>query len=204
MSETSAQPPFTIVCFAKVMDALCAIVAEKGRAAHIPAPMVHLIWTRLRNLTARFLAALARGAQPTRPKRPAPKPQAAAITEPDTAQTHQPRRKRLTLPRSEAWLYRLLPETGFARFTLQHLLGDPTFAGLLQANPKLIRILTPLYNAMGVELPTEPPFFPDQPPVTESRRHIIFGAPEPDAPEPDAPEPVAPQPAHPEFKKRPA
>ncbi|OYW02823.1 MAG: hypothetical protein B7Z58_05905 [Acidiphilium sp. 37-64-53] len=181
------------------MDALCTVVAEKGRAAYIPAPMVHLIWARLRNLTARFLAALARGPQPPGKQRPAPKPQTMAIAEPDIAQPPKPHRKRLTLPRREAWLYRMLPETGFARFSLQHLLSDPEFAGFLEANPRLIRILTPLYNAMGIDLPTEPPFGPDPPP--DSRRHIIFGAPEPDAAEPDAPQP---QPADPDFKNRPA
>ncbi|MCW8306928.1 hypothetical protein AruPA_07755 [Acidiphilium sp. PA] len=201
VSETRAQPPFTIVCFATVMDALCAVVAEKGRAAFIPAPMVHLIWTRLRNLTARFLAALARGAHPARPNRPAPKPQARPNAEPAAAPSDQPRRKRLTLPRREAWLYRLLPETGFARFGLQHLLSDAEFTGFLQANPKLIRILAPLYHAMGIDLPAEPPFFPDHPPIVDSRRHVLFGAPEPDPSEPATP---APPPPGPDCKNRPA
>ncbi|OYW02111.1 MAG: hypothetical protein B7Z58_08775, partial [Acidiphilium sp. 37-64-53] len=96
------------------------------------------------------------------------------------------RRKRLTLPCREAWLYRLIPETGFTRFTLQHILSDPEFAGFLQANPRLIRILTPLYNAMGIDLPTEPPFGPAPPP--DSRRHILFGTPDPtqsESPTPD-------------------
>ncbi len=158
------------------MDALCTVIAEKGRAAYIPAPLVHLIWARLRNLVVRFLAAVARGPVPPRKPRPVakPAPQAESTPEPN----RPARRKRITLPRRESWLYRLLPETGFVRFTLQHLLSDPEFAGLLQANPALIRILTPLYNAMGIDLPTEPPFGPDPPP--DSRRHILFGAAQPD------------------------
>ncbi|MBW4036391.1 MAG: hypothetical protein HIU90_13045, partial [Proteobacteria bacterium] len=70
MSETPAQPPYTVQCFAFVMDALCTVIAEKGRAAYIPAPLVHLIWTRLRNLVVRFLAAVARGPVPPRKPRP--------------------------------------------------------------------------------------------------------------------------------------
>jgi hypothetical protein len=185
VSETRA--PFTIECFAVIMDALCTVVAEKGRAAYIPAPMVHLIWTRLRNLTARFLAALARGPIPPRKPRPITKPAVTPETAPETEPPPKPRRKRLTLPSRESWLYRLLPETGFARFSLQHLLSDPEFAGFLAANPRLVRILTPLYNAMGIDLPPEPPFAPNLPPIADSRRHILFGAPEPshdDAPIP--------------------
>ncbi|WP_288005989.1 hypothetical protein [Acidiphilium sp.] len=190
MSETQPQPPYTVQCFAFVMDSLCTVIAEKGRAAYIPAPMVHLIWTRLRNLVVRFLAALDRGPIPPRAQRPVAKPaQAPDVTPEAEPPPFKPRRKRLTLPRRESWLYRLLPETGFARFSLQHLLGDPEFAGLLQANPKLIRILAPLYNAMGIDLPSEPPFGPDPPP--DSRRHILFGAPSLDAPKPDQQEPPA-------------
>ncbi|MCW8306493.1 hypothetical protein AruPA_05545 [Acidiphilium sp. PA] len=188
MSETRTKHIFTIECFAVLMDALCTVVVEKGRAAFIPAPMVHLIWTRLRNLTARFLAAVARGPIPPRKPGAIAKPAAAPAAAPDAAPPPKPRRKRLTLPCREAWLYRMLPETGFARFGLQHLLGDPEFTGFLAANPRLIRILAPLYNAMGIELPDEPPFFPDQPPITESRRHILFGTPDPDRQ--DAPMPL--------------
>jgi hypothetical protein len=175
------------------MDALCTVIAEKGRAAYIPAPLVHLIWTRLRNLVVRFLAAVARGPVSPRKPRPAakPAPEAAPESTPESTPGSTPepdpnrpaRRKRITLPRRESWLYRLLPETGFVRFTLQHLLSDPEFAGLLQANPALIRILTPLYNAMGIDLPTEPPFGPDPPP--DSRRHILFGASPRNDPDPE-------------------
>ena len=167
-----------------MMNALCDTVAEHGPAGYVPVPMVNLIWIRLQNLTTRFLAALARGPMPPRAK-PTPKPTPEAQPEPPPEQPPRARRKRLTLPCREAWLYRLIPETGFTRFTLQHILADPEFAGFLAANPKLIRILTPLYNAMGIDLPTEPPFAPDPPP--DSRRHILFGAPEPshdDAPIP--------------------
>ncbi|WP_288005864.1 hypothetical protein [Acidiphilium sp.] len=177
MSATPANPPFVIRCFIVMMNALCDTVAEHGPAGYVPVPMVNLIWTRLQNLTTRFLAALARGPIPPRAKpTPKPTPEIPHEAQPQPEQPPRARRKRLTLPCREAWLYRLIPETGFTRFTLQHILADPEFAGFLAANPKLIRILTPLYNAMGIDLPTEPPFAPDPPP--DSRRHIIFGTPD--------------------------
>ena len=139
-----------------MMNALCDTVAEHGPAGYVPVPMVNLIWTRLQNLTTRFLAALARGPIPPRAKpTPKPTPEIPPESQPQPEQPPRALRKRLTLPCREAWLYRLIPETGFTRFTLQHILADPEFAGFLQANPKLIRILTPLYNAMGIDLPTE-------------------------------------------------
>ncbi|MCW8306755.1 hypothetical protein AruPA_06880 [Acidiphilium sp. PA] len=176
MRATPTNPPFVIRCFIVMMNALCDAVAEHGPAGYVPIPMVNRIWTRLQNLTTRFLAALARG--PIQPRaKPAAKPTPEPNPEAQPTEPPRARRKRLTLPCREAWLYRLIPETGFTRFALQTILTDPEFAGLLEANPRLIRILAPLYHAMGIDLPAQPPVTPTPPP--DSRRHILFGTPDP-------------------------
>ncbi|MCW8306789.1 hypothetical protein AruPA_07050 [Acidiphilium sp. PA] len=186
MRATPTNPPFVIRCFIVMMNALCDAVAEHGPAGYVPIPMVNRIWTRLQNLTTRFLAALARG--PIQPRaKPAAKPTPEPNPEAQPTEPPRARRKRLTLPCREAWLYRLIPETGFTRFALQTILTDPEFAGLLEANPRLIRILAPLYHAMGIDLPAQPPVTTSPPP--DSRRHILFGTSDPTPPDTQTPTP---------------
>ena len=109
-----------------IVAALKKAAAARAGRDHAVAPLVTLLWTRLARLTARFDALVARltaghPAAPCRPRtRSARKAPAAG----------------LRLPRSQAWLIRLLPgEAASYGCQLQALLADPQMAALLAAAP---------------------------------------------------------------------
>ncbi len=122
-----------------------AAAARAGRD-HAVAPLVTLLWTRLARLTARFDALVARltAGHPAAPGRPRTRSAstAPARTAPAAA---------LRLPRSQAWLIRLLPgEAASYGCQLQALLADPQMAALLAAAPEAGRILRPLCRLLAI------------------------------------------------------
>jgi hypothetical protein len=124
-----------------IVAALKKAAAARAGRDHAVAPLVTLLWTRLARLTARFDALVARltaghPAAPCRPRtRSARKAPAAG----------------LRLPRSQAWLIRLLPgEAASYGCQLQALLADPQMAALLAAAPEAGRILRPLCRLLAI------------------------------------------------------
>jgi hypothetical protein len=129
-----------------IVAALQKAAAARAGRDHAVAPLVMLLWTRLARLTARFDALVARltAGHPAAPCRQRTRP--ASIV---------PARKApapgLRLPRSQAWLIRLLPgEAASYGGQLQALLADPQMAALLAAAPEAGRILRPLCRLLAI------------------------------------------------------
>jgi hypothetical protein len=144
-------PPAAADRFVLIIDGLCRVVAARhGRG--LAGPLIVLIWGRLRRLAARFavLAAHVRaGTLPATRRRATPRPAAAP-----RAFVAPPR-----TPRGFAWLVRLVPEAAPYGEVLRHLLDDPEMAALLEAAPRMGRLLRPLCRMLGAAPPggTLPP-----------------------------------------------
>ena len=115
------------------------------REGRVGAPLIVLVWTRLRRLSLRFasLAAAVRegrlagaAARGRADPRPALAPRAP-----------QPHR----LPSGFGWLIRFVPEAPAYGSLVQHWLEDPELATLLAEAPQAGRILRPLCRMLGVE-----------------------------------------------------
>jgi hypothetical protein len=160
VSQTVSPAPASAIPdrFALIIEGICQAVARRGgRLDGIAAPLIVLIWTRLRRLATRF----ARDAEtPPAPSRPAAKRPARPL-----------RSRPHPLPRRKAWLLLLVPETASGASQLRHFLADPEVSRLLAAAPHLRRTLRPLCLALGIRLalalppPLPPPSQPtDAPP----------------------------------------
>jgi hypothetical protein len=162
-----------------------AAAARAGRD-HAVAPLVMLLWTRLARLTARFDALVARltAGHPAAPARQRTRPAS-------TAPARKAPAAGLRLPRSQAWLIRLLPgEAASYGCQLQALLADPQMAALLAAAPEAGRILRPLCrllaiapegllalpSAAGKPAPKPRPAKPAPPPEPPSAISLIWAA----------------------------
>jgi hypothetical protein len=149
---------------ALIIEGLCQAVARRGgvgvgglAGSRLAGPLLLLIWSRLRRITARF----------TRHTLVPFCPQAVPETVPETviAAALKPSRRRPQsaspppLPRRKAWLLRLIPETASGASQLRYFLADPEVASLLAAAPKLQAILRPLCHMLGIRatqaLPTQ-------------------------------------------------
>ena len=117
-------------------------------------PLIHLIWTRVRRLGARFAALAARvRAGALRSLAPARRRAASRPASPAPASPPPPPR----LPNGFAWLVRLVGrEAAGCGGQLQLLLTDPEFATLIAATPQMGRVLRPLCRMLGVEPPALP------------------------------------------------
>jgi hypothetical protein len=124
-------------------------------AKHPAAPLLTLLWDRLRRLAQRF-AALAARAQ-------------AGTLRPPRRRTAKPRQRPPNpnrLPQGFGWLVRLVQETACQGSQLNHLLQtDPEMQALLKAAPQAARLLRPLCRMLAVRpdpgiippLPKRPP-----------------------------------------------
>jgi len=139
--------PFTVPALADrlapIIAGLCRAVASRAAADRALAPLLVLVWSRLRRMAARFACLAGRadaGAPPSRgvPRPSGPRPFGS--------------RERLHpgLPGGFAWLVRLVPEAACHGAQLQHLLSDPGVAALLAATPRAGRVLRPLCRMLGV------------------------------------------------------
>jgi hypothetical protein len=145
MSATALQPP-PAERLARIIDGLCAAIAARGIGGLLTAPLIFLLWGRLKRaaLRARRLAAkLAAGKPLAAPRRRNPEPSRPGRPPP-------PR-----LPRGYAWVIRLVPAAAPAASQLRALLTDPEMAALVQA-PPMRRLLRPLCQMLGVEPPQVP------------------------------------------------
>ena len=142
---------------AAIIAWLAGCVAEQGSRQRLAGPLVVAIWTRLRRMSARFLALAATPIPPPRPARPAPAGHDDApgpAIPPPAART--PRRPP-AMPYGARWLPRLIPGTAAGLSQLETLLRDPEMEALLAADPRLGRILRALCWMLGVHPSLAPP-----------------------------------------------
>ncbi len=144
----SYPPPKTpLECFVRILDGLCAAIGARGAGGVLTTPLLLLLWGRLRRMAARatrIAARLAAGVPPpaARARPPTPRP---------------PRPPTLRLPRGFAWLVPLVPGAAAYGCQLQFVLADPAMAPLA-AEPAMRRLLSPLYQMLGVPArPSRPP-----------------------------------------------
>ncbi len=130
---------------ARIIDGLCVAIAARGIGGLLTAPLIFLLWGRLKRaaLRARRLADKIAAGQTlsARPRNPAP---------PRPGRPPPPR-----LPRGYAWVIRLVPAAAPAASQLRALLTDPELAALA-CQPPMRRLLRPLCQMLGVEPPPVP------------------------------------------------
>ncbi len=142
---------------AAIIAWLAGCVAEQGSRQRLAGPLVVAIWTRLRRMSARFLALAATPMPPPRLARPAPAGHDAApgLASPPPA-VRMPRCPP-AMPYGARWLLRLVPGTAAGLSQLETLLRDPEMEALLAADPRLGRILRTLCWMLGVHPSLAPP-----------------------------------------------
>lgn len=153
-----AAPTLTVTDrFARIMDGLCRAIAASQNRGLGPAPLVLLLWTRLRRTATRFATIAARvhaGAHGAR----RPRTHAGLGCEEgqdrgegccNRSKTVRPAGPRL--PRAFGWLVRVAPAVNGYRSQLQHLLSDPEIEELLSAAPQLGRLLRPLCHMLAIK-----------------------------------------------------
>ncbi len=162
---------------AAVIDGICTAIAAHGVRGLLTAPLLLLLWSRLRRMAgrARRLSARIAAGQPL------------AVPRPRTART-APARPYIRLSRSFAWLVRAVPATASGASQLQFLLSDPDMAELAQTKP-MRRLLRPLCRLLGVQPPvaTPPP-----PPAAAAPQPMPQATAPPLPPEPSAAPPASP------------
>jgi hypothetical protein len=128
---------------AALIDGLCKAVAAHGVRGLLTAPLMLLLWSRLRRMEgrARRLASrIAAGAPLSVARRRGLVPRSARS------------RPYTRLPRGVLWLVKVVPGTASGAASLQFLLADPDMAALAQA-PPMRRLLRPLCRMLGVRPP---------------------------------------------------
>ncbi len=127
---------------ADLIDGLCKAIAAHGVRGLLTAPLLLLLWSRLRRMAvrARRLA--------TRMKAGAP----LSIPRRKAAPRSESSRPYVRLPRGALWLVRAVPGTAAGAATLQFLLDDPQMAEVAQL-PPMRRLLRPLCRMLGVRPP---------------------------------------------------
>ncbi len=126
---------------APIIAGLCRAVASQAVAHRALAPLLVLVWSRLRRMAARFASLAGRADAGALPSRSVPRPHASGP---------RPSGSRERLPGGFAWLVRLVPEAACYGAQLQHLLSDPGVAALLAAAPRAGNVLRPLCRMLGV------------------------------------------------------
>ena len=125
--------------FALIMDSFCAAVARRGGMKILAAPLIVLIWRRLRRIKLRFIHYAITPPPPPRPGRQ--RPPAPPKPKPPIA-----------LPRHKAWLLLLVPETAQIAPQLQNFIAQPDVEALLATNPQFARMLRPLCRMLRIPL----------------------------------------------------
>ncbi len=143
-------PPAPAERFGLLIEGLCRAIAARSAVSRLAAPLLLLLWPRLRRMAARFARLAARFRAGRLPARPAARRPGRSGPPP------QP------LPKTSAWLVRLVPAAAAQAAQLQHLLADPELAALLAAAPQAGRVLRPLCRMLGVAPPGPPA--PPRPP----------------------------------------
>jgi hypothetical protein len=201
--------------FARIMDALCRVVAASRTERLGPGPLIVLIWTRLRRMATRVAKLAARVQAGTLPKQRAKQPPSDENTRrtrgenprhtcasryPGMPASFLPGSPPPRLPNTFGWLIRMVPAAACCRSQLHHLLSDPEFATLLTAAPQMGRVLRPLCRMLAIKVPAflarapvdpSPHLLP--PPCTDPAPRPIGNTTPPHPPDP--PPAVFPRPA---------
>jgi len=168
-------PPPLPTCFAErlalILAGLCRAIAERGPKAGAAAPLIGPARTRVRRLSARFLALVAafRAGRLGGPKSPGgPEARKERAQASDPVADSQPARsgvsnarppegpKPPSLPCGFGWMLRFGSEVACHGSQFEHwLTTDPEVAALLKDAPQAGRILRPLCHMLGIEPPPE-------------------------------------------------
>jgi hypothetical protein len=159
--------------FARIIDELCKAIAAHGIRGLMTAPLLFLLWSRLKRMATRARALAARldaGADLSvaRQRRAAPRP----------ARQPPPR-----LPYGVAWLIRMVPAAAPSGSQLRSLLTSPEMAALATA-PSMRRLLRPLCRMLGVR---PPPLSKRATPPLADPLPIVQPSPAPSLPPDDPP-----------------
>ena len=144
--------------FTWLIDGLCRAIGSDAYKRRVDAVLVLAIWNRVRRLSERFLAVVARvqSGRPRRRHEKSPDPDRSALR-PDPPQVREREKSAanaaVKLPREFGWIRTLLPETGQYAGVLAYLLRDPEMAALLEKAPEAGRMLRPLCHLLGVRAP---------------------------------------------------
>jgi hypothetical protein len=155
-----------------MVQLLLGLIARHGHMRRVPAPLVVMVWQRVRAIATQVADLMARmqaGTLRRYPHRRRPGPRVAPRRPPTAS----------PLPQGHAWLVALIQETAVGAAHLQQVLAHPDLPAHLQAAPQLRRALRPLCRMLGVRLPPPPAAPPSGPP-----------APAPEPPLAKAPGPV--------------
>ncbi|MGC8469076.1 MAG: hypothetical protein ACP5NI_04125 [Acetobacteraceae bacterium] len=139
--------------FAAIIEGVCRAIGTHAAKERLLAPVLRLVWSRLRRIGARFarLAARIPAGAPPRPHR------TLALARRATPPASRPPHRWAGLPRRPGWLLRFLPPMVYpAKSQLEYLLADPEMAALLAASPGLRRSLRPLCRMLGLPVPVGP------------------------------------------------
>jgi hypothetical protein len=154
-------PPGLAKAFGLIIEGLCRAAAVRMAADPSVRPPLLLVHAWLGRLVQRFAALVARAESGTLrpPRRRASPPRGALppgeVPPPDGSPSKDPRREpQQKLPRSFAWLIRMLPyEAACFGSQLQHQFSRPEMVALLEAAPQAGRILRPLCRMLAIPLP---------------------------------------------------
>ena len=151
--------------FTWFIEGLCKAIGINAHKRRVDAVLVLEVWNRIRRLSERFLAVLARVQSGRLPRKitPHPNPPRRAPSRQRDGNPDQGGRERETsrdmtappvrLPREFGWIRSLLPETAQCVGVLSYLLRDPEMAALLEKAPEAGRMLRPLCHLLGVRPP---------------------------------------------------
>jgi hypothetical protein len=137
-----SMPPSPAARLADLIDGLCKAIAAHGVRGLLTAPLLLLLWSRLRRmaLRARRLDTRMASGAPLSASRGTSKPRSSSAS------------PYIRLPRGVLWLVRAVPGTASGAATLRFLLDDPEMAALTES-PPMRRLLRPLCRMLGVRPP---------------------------------------------------
>ena len=166
--------------FSLLMLGLKAVIAEVAAPDRSRTAFLVFVWGRLSHMVVRFEKLYARWKAGTLPKHRGPRPPPAQREEDDAKPRAKPP---FRLPGGRMWLVRHVQKSAAFGSQLRHLLAtDPEIPAFLEACPQAGRILRPLCQALGVNLPA---------PYGVRIDHLAPIAPKPRRPRPSRRKPAA-------------
>ena len=135
--------------FSGFMSGICSIVGDRANRGGPLAPLLILIYWRLRRTVARLDRIAQLWTAGTLPK-----PQPARATRPTEAPpAAEPAKPRPYVPGANAWLFRLAQRTAQYTGQFEIFLANPETQALVAAAPQAGRLLRPLCTMLGLKPP---------------------------------------------------